>query len=147
MFQWLRAVVIFGGVMGAIGLEKALFKNTLVTTTLNVVLNYFLISKYGVIGAAFATTFLNFFGAYLLIKPINKRLKVKFSSYFPTKIYITSTLLSVGLAFLLKSYNLLFEVNIFSLGIIAIVFYILMIIIQMKVFYKKVSLLQLKEMI
>ncbi|WP_350608190.1 oligosaccharide flippase family protein [Pseudoalteromonas sp. MER144-MNA-CIBAN-0113] len=147
MFQWLRAVVIFGGVMGAIGLEKALFKNTLVTTILNVVLNYFLISKYGVIGAAFATTFLNFFGAYLLIKPINKRFKVKFSSYFPTKIYITSTLLSVGLAFLLKSYNLLFEVNIFSLGIIAIVFYILMIIIQMKVFYKKVSLLQLKEMI
>ena len=60
---------------------------------------------------------------------------------------MASTLLSVGLAFLLKSYNLLFEVNIFSLGVIAIVFYILMIIIQMKVFYKKVSLLQLKEMI
>jgi len=147
MFQWLRAVVIFGGVMGAIGLEKELFKNTVLITLLNVILNYFLILKFGVIGAAFATTFLNYFGALLLIKKINIRLGLNFFTYFPYKVYFVSLFLSllIGLLFLflLKEYL----TSSWSIILLAAVFYGVTISLQLKIFYKEVSYKKLRELL
>lgn len=147
MIQWLRAVVIFGGVMGAIGLQNELFKNTILITILNVILNYFLILKFGVIGAAIATTFLNYFGALLLIRKINKRLNSNFFSYFPYKIYFTSMALSlvIGLIFLffLKEYLTSFILIV----LLAVVFYAIVIGLQLKIFYKEVSYKKLRELL
>lgn len=147
MLQWLRAVVIFGGVMGAIGLEKQLFKNTVIITVLNVILNYFMILKFGILGAAITTTFLNYFGALLLIKDINKRLKRSFFSYFPSKIYFTSLFLSILISLSLKC--LLADITGSILGIVvtSIFFYIVILILQMKFFYNDISLEKLKVLI
>lgn len=147
MFQWLRAVVIFGGVMGAIGLEKELFKNTVLIAILNVILNYFLILEFGVIGAAIATTFLNYFGALLLIKKINIRLGSNFFTYFPYKVYFVSLFLSllIGLLlfFLLKEYL----TSSWSIVLLAAVFYGVIISLQMRIFYKEVSYKKLRELL
>lgn len=147
MLQWLRAVVIFGGVMGAIGLQNELFRNTILITILNVILNYFLILKFGVIGAAIATTFLNYFGALLLIKKINKRLNSNFFSYFPYKIYFTSLLLSIflceGLYLLLDKYLY----NIYYIILLSVFFYVLIILLQLKIFYNEVSYKKLRELL
>lgn len=102
MFQWLRAVVVFGGVMGAIGLEKELFKNTVFITILNVLLNIVMISKFGIIGAAITTTAMNYFGGFLLIKKINKVLPNGFFSYFPIKSYFLVLFFSLLFAFIIK---------------------------------------------
>ncbi|HGL6801940.1 TPA: oligosaccharide flippase family protein [Citrobacter amalonaticus] len=103
MFQWLRAVVVFGGVMGAIGLEKELFKNTVFITILNVMLNIYMISKFGIVGAAITTTAMNYFGGYLLIKKINNVLPNKFFSYFPVKSYFLVLICSLMLALIMKT--------------------------------------------
>ena len=147
MFQWLRAVVIFGGVMGAIGLEKELFRNTVLITILNIVLNYILILEFGVIGAAIATTLLNFLGGYLLIGKVNNKLNRNFFSYFPYKIYFISLLLSlvVSLSLLLILENYL--LTIWSIVLLALVFYVVIISLQMKIFYKEVSYKKLRELI
>lgn len=146
MIQWLRAVVIFGGVMGAIGLEKQLFKNTVIITVLNVVLNYMMILKFGILGAAITTTFLNYFGALLLIKDINKRLKQPFFSYFPSRIYFTSLLLSLLISLSLK--YLLIDITDSIIGIIvaSMLFYMIILSLQMKLFYNEVSLQKLKAL-
>jgi len=147
MIQWLRAVVIFGGVMGAIGLEKELFKNTIIITVLNVVLNYVMILEFGILGAAITTTFLNYFGALLLIKDINRRLKRSFFSYFPSRIYFTSLILSLLISLSLK--YLLIDVTNSIIGIIvvSVAFYTAILAIQMKLFYNDVSVRKLKELI
>jgi len=147
MIQWLRAVVIFGGVMGAIGLQNELFKNTILITILNVILNYFLILKFGVIGAAIATTFLNYFGALLLIRKINKRLKSNFFSYFPYKIYFISLFLSMFISGVLYLILDGYLNNIYLIILLAIFFYAIMIILQLKIFYKEVSYKKLRELL
>lgn len=147
MFQWLRAVVIFGGVMGAIGLENKLFKNTVIITLLNIVLNYIMILEFGVLGAAITTTFLNYFGALLLIKDINKRLKRSFFSYFPSKMYFTSLFISLSLCLLLKYFMAGLVSSIISIIIISASFYALALLIQMKVFYNDVSFARFKGLI
>jgi O-antigen/teichoic acid export membrane protein len=147
MFQWLRAVVIFGGVMGAIGLEKELFKNTVVITVLNVVLNYVMILKFGILGAAITTTFLNYFGALLLIKDINKRLKRAFFSYFPLRIYFTSLVLSLLISLSLKYLLIGITDSIIGIIFVSMVFYIVILVIQMKLFYNGFSVQKLKELI
>lgn len=147
MFQWLRAVVIFGGVMGAIGLEKELFKNTLLITILNVILNYFLILKFGVIGAAFATTFLNYFGALLLIKKINIRLGSNFFTYFPYKVYFVSLFLSLLIGLLLLFLLKECLTSSWSIILLAAFFYAVTISLQMKIFYKEVSYKKLRELL
>ena len=147
MIQWLRAVVIFGGVMGAIGLEKELFKNTVLMLVLNVILNYFLILEFGVIGAAVATTFLNYFGAIPLILKINSKLGSNFFRYFPYKIYFASLFLSlfigVLLLLLLKGYLTSFV----SIVLLSVGFYTIIISLQMKIFYKEVSYKKLRELL
>ena len=147
MIQWLRAVVIFGGVMGAIGLENKLFKNTIIITILNVVLNYLMILEFGIIGAAITTTFLNYFGALLLIKDIDKYLKRSFFSYFPYKTYLISLFLSLIISLLLK--YLLIDITDSILGIIvvSVFFYMIILVIQMKLFHNEVSFRQLKALI
>lgn len=147
MIQWLRAVVIFGGVMGAIGLQNELFKNTIFITILNVIINYVLILEFGVIGAAIATTFLNYFGALLLIKKINLKLKSNFFSYFPYKVYFTSILLSLIIGFLFLFLLKQYLTSFILIAILAVIFYIFVIALQLKIFYKEVSYKKLRELL
>lgn len=147
MFQWLRAVVIFGGIMGAIGLEKELFKNTAIITILNIILNYVMISIYGVIGAAITTTLLNYLALFLLVNKIDKKLPKKFYSYFPFKIYIISLLLSILFAFILKFIFVEYLDSIVSIILCALVFYLIVIIAQMKLFYNDISINRLRNLL
>lgn len=133
MLQWLRAVVIFGGVMGAIGLEKALFKNTITMMLVNIIVNYFMIIKFGIIGAAITTTLLNYIGCYPLIIKINKVLPNKFSSYFPFKSYFFIFAVSIIICLILKL--CLSYLYIWELIYISILYYGFVILLWLK--YKK----------
>lgn len=148
MIQWLRAVVIFGGVMGAVGLEKELFKNTIVVAGLNIILNYYMITLYGVIGAAITTTLLNYFGALLLIRKLDKHLCKDFFSYFPVKVYITSIILSLSIGVSLKFF-IMPENNssVLILIIFSFVYYVITLLSQMKLIYKNLSLHQVKSLL
>lgn len=147
MIQWLRAVVILGAVMGAIGLERELFKNTMFIMFLNIIMNYFLILYMGVIGAAISTTFLNYLALILLIRKIDERLDKKFIHYFPFKIYMISFFASLILSMFLK-YSLGGYINSLSaMMLIAIFFYILIIVIQMKLFYNDISISRIKKLL
>lgn len=145
MIQWLRAVVIFGGVMGAIGLEKHLFKNTLIIAVLNLVLNYLMILEFGIIGAAITTTFLNYFGAFLLIKDIDKTLNKSFFDYFPVRVYFISLLVSAFTAVTLK-WLLGDGSSILVVIFLSTVFYFLVMVAQLKLFYKEISIKAFKEL-
>lgn len=147
MVQWLRAVVIFGGVMGSIGLEKVLFKNTVVMTVLNVIINYFMIMEFGILGAAITTTFLNYFGALILIKYINVRLEKSFFSYFPFKIYFSSLLLSLVICYFIKFIVPDFTSTISGVVIASIIFYIVIILLQSKIIYNDISFDRIKRLI
>lgn len=147
MFQWLRAVVIFGGVMGAIGLEKQLFKNTFMVTVLNIGLNYVMILKFGIVGAAITTTFLNYFGALLLINDINKKLKKSFFTYFPYKVYFISLFASLLICLLLKYAFVDVTDSIFGVIIVSILFYVVILCLQMKLVHGEVSIRKLKGLI
>jgi len=147
MFQWLRAVIIFGGVMGAIGLEKELFKNTVIISILNIILNYFLILEFGVIGAAIATTFLNYVGVIPLILKINKKLGSNFFTYFPYKIYFTSLFLSLSIGYFLFFFLKEYLDSFISITLVSIVFYVVVIALQLRIFYKEVSYKKLRELL
>lgn len=146
MIQWLRAVVIFGGVMGAIGLERQLFNNTLIISILNVVLNYVMILEFGIIGAAITTTFLNYFGGFLLIKEIDKKLKKPFFEYFPTKKYLFSLILSILVALTMKWFFGAGS-SIILIIFLSVIFYLIVIAIQLKMFFNDVSIKAFKELI
>lgn len=147
MFQWLRAVVILGGVMGAIGLEKDLFKNTAIITILNIVFNYIMILHYGVVGAAITTTVLNYLALLLLVKKIDNRLSKKFITYFPFKIYSISLGLSIFFAFVFKYILNDFLDSVLSIITCAIVYYIVIILIQLKLIYNDMSIKKLKTLL
>lgn len=147
MFQWLRAVVIFGGIMGSIGLEKELFKNTAIITVLNIIFNYILILNYGVIGAAITTTVLNYLALLLLVRKIDTKLNRKFISYFPFKIYITSFILSIILSLFLKYSLQEYLSSTVYLIVISVVFYSLILLIQMKLFYNDISISRFKKLL
>lgn len=145
MFQWLRAVVIFGGVMGAIGLEKKLFKNTVFIALANAVCNYFMIHRFGVIGAAITTTALNYLGALVLINSVDKKLKQTFFSYFPTSKYLFSLIASLIICLFLKFLlnDLWFNLVFLLFG--AAFYYVTLIACQMKFYYGTISLKKFKE--
>lgn len=147
MLQWLRTVVIFSGVMGSIGLEKELFKNTVFITLANIPLNYILISYFGVIGAAISTTFLSYFGVLFLIKKINGVLIKNFFSYFPLRIYFVSMFLSfaIGLALKAACYSVLD--NTFILIATSIIFYVVLLLLQMQIFYQDISYKRFRKLI
>jgi len=147
MFQWLRAVVIFGGIMGAIGLEKELLKNTMIITVLNIVINYIMISNYGVIGAAITTTVLNYLALVLLVRKVDQILPKKFISYFPFKIYFTSISLSIFFAFLFKYMLNDYLTSLVYLLACATLFYIIIIFAQMKLIYNDISINKLKSLL
>lgn len=147
MFQWLRAVVIFGGVMGAIGLEKELFKNTMFMTFLNIVINYVMILNFGIIGAALTTTVLNYFGAVLLIRVIDNKLNRSFVDYFPFRVYLISLFLSLMLSLVAKYLLADMSITIVGLIIISALFYLAVLVIQMKIFYNDISVERFKALV
>lgn len=144
MLQWLRAVVIFGGLMGAIGLEKELFKNTIVIAVLNIIVNYIAILNLGVIGAAITTTLLSYVSLLLLVKQVDLKLSKKFIEYFPFKTYIITISYSAVIAFIMYYVCGDYIDSIFSLILCAIAFYIIMIFLQMKIIYNDISIRKLK---
>lgn len=146
MFQWLRAVVVFGGVMGAIGLEKELFKNTVVIAAMNIVLNIFMIHKYGIIGAAITTTVMNYFGGLLLIKKIDGVLNKKFFEYFPVKSYFLLLISSLILSIVLKIFVPVNH-NIMILIPLSIVYYSIIILSWVKYKGNKICIANIKGLL
>lgn len=104
--KYFFTVITFGAVMGSIGLQKAWMNNLIVIIILNSVLNYFAISYFGIFGAAIVTAFVWYFGAFLQVIQINKKLDSKFSDYFPWKKYIG--VLSVAILTVLPVYVIFF---------------------------------------
>ncbi|WP_036692034.1 flippase [Pedobacter glucosidilyticus] len=79
----------FGVILDSIGKTKTTFYTVVVTTTLNLSLNYFLIKEIGVIGAAYATLiamFLSFIWAQVLLRKILKVSLLK-CFYYAYKFY------------------------------------------------------------
>jgi len=56
-----------GNILSAIGWSKVLFYSTAVTLIVNVFLTYFLLQKYGIVGAAYATAFLMWFSGLIYL--------------------------------------------------------------------------------
>jgi O-antigen/teichoic acid export membrane protein len=147
MLQWLRSVVIFGGVMAGIGLEKELFKNTLIMAILNVFLNYFMIIEFGVLGAALSTTVLSYFGAFLLIRKIDTVLPHKFMSYFPFAIYFKVFSLSILLALFFKLLLTSIGNDIIIICSVSIIYYLLYLTLWLKINDSKISIHSLKSLL
>ena len=81
--------VAFSGYLTAENLTKKSFYRTLLGAVLNVVLNYILIPKYGINGAAIATLLAQFitnYGYDFFDKDLHHQLKMKTMSFFPIHI-------------------------------------------------------------
>ncbi|WP_045482947.1 lipopolysaccharide biosynthesis protein, partial [Vibrio owensii] len=81
MFQWYRSVVIYSAVMGAIGLQRSLFINTILFTGLNLIFNLLVAESYGIVGIACVTIIINYTSAYSLHRYISRKLTIKFTDY------------------------------------------------------------------
>ena len=93
--KYFLTVVTFGSVMGAIGLQKEWLNNFLIVTVVNIVANYFAIKHYGILGAVTVTAAVQYFGSYLMIAKISKRLNCSFSDYFPYRHYLKVLIVSL----------------------------------------------------
>ncbi len=147
MLQWLRGVVIFNGVMSAIGLEKVLLRNTLILVLLNIVFNYIFIGYFGVVGAAIATTLISYIGIFMVLYDINRVLKKNFFSYFPRKLYLFSFFLSLFICVLLKIILKDTIDSFYMILCVSIIFYAIIIALQMKIFFKEISLKKVRNLI
>ena len=111
----------------------------------NVVLNYFLILKFGVIGAVYATVITGYVGVILPLYLINKTLKCKFLDYFPLKEYVFIIIIS----FLIASpiYYFVFIKNDFpavAVFPISFAFYVTILLLTNRVF-KMFSYIEIKN--
>ena len=86
------------------------------------------------IGAAIATTLLNYLGAIPLILMINKRLNSNFFSYFPYKIYFTTLFLSIFICGILYFLFHDYLDKLYVVILLSVFFYILIIAILLKIF-------------
>lgn len=133
----LLAVIIFGGVMGAIGLQRYLLFTQIINATLNIIANYFLIRNYGAVGAAIGTLIVTYLGYIIPIYAIKQKINAGFLDYFPLKSWLKTMMLSVVFSVLTKVLleSLSFKVNIL---LVAPIYYIIIMSIQ-KVLFKNLS--------
>tara|TARA_B110000902_G_scaffold104878_1_gene123924 strand:+ start:6483 stop:7952 length:1470 start_codon:yes stop_codon:yes gene_type:complete len=96
--RYFTTVILFSLTMSAIGLQNWVLFTSLISLVVNVVLNYFLILKFGVIGAVYATVITGYVGVILPLYLINKTLKCKFLDYFPLKEYVFILIISFLIA-------------------------------------------------
>ncbi|MEM6523608.1 MAG: oligosaccharide flippase family protein [Bacteroidota bacterium] len=113
----LLAVVIFGGIMGAIGLQKYLLITQVINALLNIIGNYILIEVYGQTGAAISTLIVTYLGYIVPIYTIWKKTNLSFFVYFPLLTWIKTTAICLITCISLK---LLLAQELFSLNIIMI---------------------------
>lgn len=107
-FRFLGSVVLFSITLGAIGLQNWILINSIIALLLNFILNYFLISDYGVMGAILSTIISTYCSYFIIVYITKLKLKVKFSEYFPIKFYLTVSFVSVVIILpmkLISSFN------------------------------------------
>jgi O-antigen/teichoic acid export membrane protein len=78
--------VAFGGYLTAENQTKKAFYRTLLGAFINIILNYMLIPKYGILGSAIGTLLGQFFANYvydIFDKELHQQLKMKTKSFFP----------------------------------------------------------------
>lgn len=97
----------FGTILDSIGKPKITFSVVLLTTVLNLVLNYFLIRSIGVMGAAYATLISNFIGFLLGQLVLKHFIGVKLGNVFiyMKEFYVTffKSYLKFGIDFIFKN--------------------------------------------
>ena len=133
--RYFTAVILFSMTMASIGLQNWVLLSSMFSLVINIVLNYFFILEFGVMGAVYATVITGYLGIFLPIILINRALKCGVSSYFPFKMYLIILFSSIFLAYII--HYLVFEVNTNSNVLvfpISIGFYILNILFFNKLF-------------
>ncbi|WP_340064175.1 polysaccharide biosynthesis C-terminal domain-containing protein [Ascidiimonas aurantiaca] len=110
--RFFTTVILFSLTMAAIGLQNWVVITAGLSLSVNVVLNYFLIKLYGVMGAVYATVLTGYLGIFLPIYLINKKLKTSFLEYFPLKEYFFTLTISLILSFFI--YFVFFKVLLLS---------------------------------
>lgn len=125
--KYFLTVITFGAVMGAIGLQKQWMYNLLIIVAINIVLNYFAVKYYGLLGAAVVTALVWYIGAGLQIYQINKKLNCTFLDYFPYKQYAKVLILSLVLSGLMYAIFWYFELSFFWVVPFALIYYILVV--------------------
>lgn len=113
--------LVFNSVIFIFNRHKNIIRISLIGTTLNVIINIFLIPIYGGIGAAIATTVSQFIIMLLMKKELDKVIKLKMFSGL-SKIILSSVLMSIFL-FILKYMN----INIWMSIILGVVMYFLVV--------------------
>lgn len=124
--RYFTAVILFSMTMASIGLQNWVLLSSMFSLVINIVLNYFFILEFGVMGAVYATVITGYLGIFLPIILINRTLKCGVSSYFPFKMYLMILISSIFLAYII--HYIVFELNdnhSFLVFPISIVFYIL----------------------
>ncbi|OEK06091.1 hypothetical protein A8C32_18850 [Flavivirga aquatica] len=99
--RFFTTVILFSITMASIGLQNWVVLTAFISLVLNVILNYFFILNYEVMGAVYATIITGYLGIILPIYLINKKLKTKFLNYFPLKEYAFIVLTSILVAYIM----------------------------------------------
>jgi len=129
--RFIGSVVLFSLTMGAIGLQNWVFINSIVGLVLNFVLNYFLITQYGVLGAIIATILSTYIGYLICISILKLKANISFKDYFPLRFYILVLFVSVVVAIPLRVISFV-NYNIFVILVKAFVFYMVVLLLSNK---------------
>ncbi len=145
--RFIGSVVLFSLTMGAIGLQNWVFINSLIGLGINFVLNYFLIQKYGVLGAVLATIISTYIGFLICVSILRFKTKIGFKDYFPVKFYMLVVVIATIVALLMKTIPFL-NYNIFAIAMKAFCFYVLVLLVSDKISKEPIPIMvKLKEKI
>lgn len=109
--KYLLSVVAFSAVMGAIGLQNWIMINAVINFVSNIVLNFFFINLYGIIGAVYATIISTYIGYVFPIYLMKRHLSAKFTDYFPVKMYLKIALVSIVISMGIRCFIGFFDFN------------------------------------
>jgi len=149
--RYFLAIITTGAVMGSLGMEKRWLINDSISLVINILLNLYLIPIFGIIGAAIATYISWNFSFALNVHYINKRLKCRFTDYFP--IFEYAKVLFVSLIFASIFYYFFIQGGFVLIGILpfSIVFYfVVVLVLDLVIFngkYLRLIYLNLKDIV
>ncbi len=129
--RFIGSVVLFSLTMGAIGLQNWVFINSMIGLVLNFILNYFLITQYGVLGAIVATILSTYIGYLICISLLKLKAKIAFKDYFPLRFYVLVLFVSIVVAMPLRAISFI-NYNIFVILAKALVFYMIVLLLSNK---------------
>ena len=122
---YLLSVLAFSAVLNGIGLQKWVIVNTIINLTVNSVLNFLLIPKFGSLGAIYSTLISVYLGYFFPIYLIKKHLKAGFFEYFPSVYYLRVLLISTSLTIPIYFLIVFFELMPSTAVISSVPYYIL----------------------